>query len=448
MRTIKIAVLFLLTFAYSGLKSQTVEISVQVLQAFSSEAKLYLYKGTDFHLVDSSWQIAPGTYNFKLNEGYQQGMYKLNVGKNISFNIIVANEPRIDITTVVYAPDDSLKSANSLENNIFWQYQKFKKQNQQQTWLIQSLMEYYNKSHSFYQLLNEEFINLNNNLLEQENSIIKKHPDLLASKIIALEQKQITQNVEIKDIADLWWGNIDLNDIRILHSPTLQTRLWNYVEQFFSDQYDKEEQDDAFIEGISSLMEMKMSSDIKRFFRNTLISGFIDSDYQPVIEYIETTRFGELEALRKKTPIDKKSVKVNVGDKAFDFVVKLPNGKNTKLSKIKGNYKLILFWSTWCPHCIETLPRITEIYEQYKDKGFEVIAISIDDEQDLWNRYIKDLDLNWINMQEPYSQGSKVLYMYDVNETPKMFLLSKDLTIISKPATRRQLEVRLKKILK
>ena len=56
-----------LLFSLTGLKAQTVEVSVEVLQAFSAQAKLYQYVGSNTLLVDSAWQEAPGTYKFKLD---------------------------------------------------------------------------------------------------------------------------------------------------------------------------------------------------------------------------------------------------------------------------------------------------------------------------------------------------------------------------------------------
>ncbi|PKP37867.1 MAG: hypothetical protein CVT98_05595 [Bacteroidetes bacterium HGW-Bacteroidetes-15] len=453
MRVVKLLVIILLIFTNNLLVAQPVEISVQVLQGFSPQAKLYLFNGSDVELVDSTMQSAPGTYYFILKEGYQQGMYRIDVGKNIKLNVIIGEEQFIDVSTVVFAPEDSLKSHKSIENKIYWDYQRKKKQHKQHTWFIESLMGYYSDSVMFYHLLEKELSNQNRMLGIYAKGIVEQHPNLLASKYINLEQRPIVPHLlegeaRIQYLKDTWWEGVDLMDSRLLYSPSLQLRLWNYVELFFSENLDKEEQDEAFINGISRLMSMEMLKELKIFFRNNLVVGFTDTDYQPVLEYLETEQFGTIIPLKKKTPslCLKTLSKVKVGEKAYDFSLELPNKQKVKLSKIQAKYKLLVFWSTWCPHCIETLPQINDIYESYKDSGLEVIAISIDEEDNLWKRYIKDMNLNWVNIREPISEGSKVLVMYEVNETPKMFLLSKDLEILSRPTTRRQLEVKLKRL--
>jgi thiol-disulfide isomerase/thioredoxin len=143
-----------------------------------------------------------------------------------------------------------------------------------------------------------------------------------------------------------------------------------------------------------------------------------------------------------------KSPKTKVGEKAFNYTSCSEEGHPVTLAKVNADYKLVLFWSSWCPHCVEAMPRLRSIYDDYKSRGLEVIAISLDDEPLVWQHYIKDLELDWINVREPYSPDHHIYKAFDVHETPRMFLLSRDLTILSKPSTVRQLEVRLRRDLK
>ncbi|MDD2278853.1 MAG: thioredoxin-like domain-containing protein [Bacteroidales bacterium] len=453
MYTKKIALLFFLFSSFSIL-AQPVEISVKVLQAFSDQAKLYRYTGTTAQLVDSAWQGSPGTYSFFLDSAYVKGLYKINVGKNISFDIVVNNEPVIDVCTVVYAPDDSLKSENSLENRVYWQFEKHKKRHKQHLWLLNSLIDFYPDSASFKTsiLKDIEMQELSQNNFA--NKLASQYPNLLASKFIRLEQKPLhtnllyPNNMARQSPASKWWGSIDLADAAIVNAPAFSSRLWSYIELFFNDDFDKEEQDSAFISGIEQLMKLDMKQGLKKELRGMLLDGFVDSSYPSVTEFLETNSFGTLPPIRQKSAADliPQGPRVKVGDKAYNFEVSLKDGSKVYLSDINANYILVIFWSSWCPNCIEALPRVKELYTQYHPKGFEVIAVSLDDEDDLWNSYIKSFGLNWINMREPITIGSELLYMYKVEETPMMFLLSKDLTIISRPATRRQLRARLRKI--
>lgn len=428
--------------------SQGVEVKVSVLQAFSPQAKLLRYTADQLVLVDSSKQIAQGEYRFQLPEGYKKGLYKIEVGKNINFNIIINNEPEIDVNTIVFAPEDSLKSEHSAENMLYWHYQKIKKRYGQHIWYICSLKDYYADSSAFLKTLTEEELRLQRELFTVASQMVVTNPNLLASSFILLEQRPVTEPTS-SSLAQTWWGGIDLQDPAIINSPSFRERLWAYMELFFSENFDKEQQDLAFIKGIHQLMLIPMCLEIQKPLREMLIAGFVDSDYLDVLDYLYYTTFGGLKPLKQNPKESHKDLpKIRVGDKAYNFTFYTDKGQSLTLAKVDAAYKLVFFWSSWCPVCIDDIPQIKRIYNEYRDKGFEVIAISLDDEPMVWKRYVNDIGLEWINVREPYSPDNEIYKMYNVHETPRMFLLSADLKIVSKPSTIRQLEARLKRILR
>jgi thiol-disulfide isomerase/thioredoxin len=455
MNILKLVTVSFLLFSFSGLKAQTVEISVEVLQAFSAQAKLYQYEGSNTLLVDSAWQEAPGKYKFKFDSALTRGLYRFNVGKNISFDIVINNEQSIDIQTVVYAPNDSLKSTNSTENTVYWLFDNYKRKHKQHMWLLNSLADFYPDSASFRGTIVREIQRQERKQYDYAKNIVNQYPNLLASKIILLEQKPIDkqayhQKTKLEqNMATIWWSDIDLTDRAILNAPAFSARLWQYVESFYSENFDKEEQDSVFIDGIDKLLHLDMAIEAKVKIREMLISGFVNSSYENVVEFLETEVFGTLPPIRQKSAgnLISGGPSIKIGDKAYSFKIPMKDGSSVDLKDLNADYKLVVFWSSWCPHCIETLPRINEIYNEYRSKGLEVIAVSLDDEDELWDGYVKSMGLDWINMREPVADGSEILYMYKVEETPMMFLLSKDLTIISRPATRRQLKAKLRKLL-
>jgi len=104
------------------------------------------------------------------------------------------------------------------------------------------------------------------------------------------------------------------------------------------------------------------------------------------------------------TPLDSIEIKyapvLGKGDVAPDFTANTPEGVAVNLSDFKGSYVVIDFWATWCPDCIDELPELKAIYNEFKDKKVagkkvEFISMSFDHDGDAWKKFIVDNDMQW-----------------------------------------------------
>ncbi|WP_378172974.1 redoxin domain-containing protein [Aquimarina sp. SS2-1] len=135
-----------------------------------------------------------------------------------------------------------------------------------------------------------------------------------------------------------------------------------------------------------------------------------------------------------------------IGEKYIDF--KLPNatGELIKLSEIKGKYILVEFWASWCGPCIEANPKLVKTYNKYKDQGFEIIGVSLDNNKEYWLKAIEKDQLPWVNVSDLKGGKTEVAQIYGINGIPDNFLIDEEGKIIAKTLRGNQLENKLKEL--
>jgi len=116
-----------------------------------------------------------------------------------------------------------------------------------------------------------------------------------------------------------------------------------------------------------------------------------------------------------------------------DMVMQDPEGNEVALSDYvgKGKYVLIDFWASWCGPCIKEMPSLVEAYNQYKDKGFEIVGVSLDDNKKSWLSAIDRLNMSWVHMSDLKGWESLAGSVYGVNSIPFTLLVDGEGNIVA-----------------
>jgi len=122
--------------------------------------------------------------------------------------------------------------------------------------------------------------------------------------------------------------------------------------------------------------------------------------------------------------------------------ISLPNANDSivNLSSFKGKVVLVDFWASWCGPCRATNPSVVRLYNKYKDRGFEVFGVSIDDKKSAWLKAIKQDKIKYTQVNDTGGWYSKVAVAFKIEAIPASFLLDKEGNVVAIDAEGKELD--------
>ena len=334
---------------------------------------------------------------------------------------------------------------------------------------------------SFHSQIEVELGNLHQGFEAYIQQLIDNNPVSYAAKIIKTMKTPVL-TVEVsgesprrflsRDGLKEWqkehfWNSVDLSDATLLHSPVIPSKVFEYISLYNDSRMSGEEQELAFIEAVDDvLFRAQADETVFSVVLDLVTRKFEKSEYELVLTYIaehyilsdsgcensekvvSADRAGELRdkvEMIKKMAVGNMAPEIDMPQQGI-FDLKIAEGKvvpasssQMKLSNINAEYTLVLFWASWCPHCPSLLSAVKGIYGEYRDKGLEVLAISIDKERSAWQNAITNGQYRWINYSELSGWDGKAAKNYGVWSTPRMYILDREKRIVAKPATVKEL---------
>ena len=136
-----------------------------------------------------------------------------------------------------------------------------------------------------------------------------------------------------------------------------------------------------------------------------------------------------------------------IGQEAPDIVLDSPEGKEIALSSFRGKVVLIDFWASWCGPCRKEMPNVVKAYAKFKNKGFEIFGVSLDQDKGRWEEAIAKDGITWPQVSDLKQWGSSVVRQYNIQGIPYTVLLDREGKIVAKNLRGAELEEKLASIL-
>jgi peroxiredoxin len=135
-----------------------------------------------------------------------------------------------------------------------------------------------------------------------------------------------------------------------------------------------------------------------------------------------------------------------IGAEAPEIEMETPEGEMMKLSDLRGKYVLIDFWASWCGPCRRENPNVKKVYSKYKDKGFEILGVSLDRDKSRWIKAIEADGLPWPHVSDLRQWKNEAAQTYGVSSIPYTVLVDPEGKIVATRLRGASLEAKLAEV--
>ena len=462
--------LFLLTalFFSAGVFSQSAyNIKLNLKPFANSKVFLGYYYGKLKAVADSTMLDANCSGSFKGNTKLPGGIYFIvSPKKEILFELLIDKEQNFSIAADSAHIPASVKFSGSKDNEQFQLYTTYMAKEGNSIAAAQTaLATAKNKKDS--SALIEQIKQANVDVQHYRDDIEKKYPaSLLSTLLLALKEpvippadKQPGGKYDTGFVYHYYkshyWDSISLTDERLIRTPIFEPKLEKYFKDLVSP-----EADSVIKEVDHMLLYSRANKEMFKYLLIQFVQKYINPEYmgQDAVfvhlfeKYINTGQADFFTEKYRKFVNDRAySLMANlIGQPAANLEMNDTLDKPRPLYEVGAKFIVICFWDPTCSHCKETVPKVDSIFQaKWKNEDVKVYGVMVDGGKEAWLNFIHDHNLkDWIHVYQTQAQRDAETasgrpdyrQLYDVYQTPILYLLDQDKRIVAKKLTYQQLD--------
>lgn len=398
--------------------------------------------GDEINILDTIHR-SEDKFEYMIPFGTLPGVYRLLFDEGSKQLDVVYNNENIYLRTNFKAILDNLEVAQSATTRKFHRFMQAKAYiRYKQRTLIDFLSQFpeidpfYEKASNKYMKLAEEM----NDSIERITSGNEFLSTLLRNEKELVPDRLLTG----KDFEEFrkatYFKGKDYSDELILRSQLYPDQLLTYLGYYREPDFTKTQQEAAFATAIDTIIKYTRGNpEVFDFTINYLIEGFKRFGFDELVNHIAERTASEINCINedRRAEMQEKLTRIQstaIGAKAPALVMENITGIEVALHDIESEKTLLVFWASWCPHCMEMLPKLKEYAKEHP--GMMVVAVSLDTEEAEWKKAASNYD--WIHLSSLKGWETQAVDDYFVYGTPSFFLLDNNKTILHKSGTLRE----------
>jgi peroxiredoxin len=445
----------------AGLTAQNKACNIKITDKGLKEGSMCLlacYYGDKNYIKDSAKSNAKGEVIFTSDEKYPQGIYLFVQPNKKYFDFVMDAGQNFSLETDTADFIKNMKVKGSEENKYFYDYQQFMAGKQKQ---IEPLREEYKKvknSKDSSKIVSDKIAAIDKEVISYKTDFMKTHPTTFVSKIFnAMTENEIPEAPLLangkKDTTFAYhyykshfFDHIDFSDDRLLRTPIFHNKIKQYLDKLTP------QTPDSIDVSVDYIIEKgRANEEVFKYLVNWITYNYessqimgMDAVFVHIVErYHAQKQTPWIDSTQLYKVVNRAYVlkPLLIGKRAQPVAQQDTLGKTVALYDVKAKYTILLFWDQGCGHCKKEVPKLAELYHtKLKAKGVQVYAVETEDNPKEWKKFIKEHNLDWINVYDADQYKRAVTKkIYDIYSTPVIYLLDENKVIKAKRIDAEQL---------
>ena len=464
--TLLLSILTVVLFAAPP-KGHDIKLTIKNLS--NSKMILAYYYGDKQYIKDTLLVDSKGMCELKADTNLPAGIYlAVFPALNNKYFEFVVNEQKFSLTTDTSDLAGHIVVSGSVENELFYDDMKFLGEQRKKSEGFNAAYKAADKAGKSQKEKEEILANLrkiDTIVNEKRYSVMKKYPNSFYAKILkAMEPIQpkdpkdaprdavgrlVDSNWVWRDYKNRYWDNVDMSDDRLLRTPIFHNKLKEFytrtiiqIPDSIIDDGDRllkkmPPKGELFKYTLVYMLNEMAKSKIMGFdaVYVHLVKNYYSKGYTPWVDTVQLYKINERGRILEPLLIGKKAMNITLADTTLKTF--------HSLYDVKHRFTVLCFWDPDCGHCKKEVPKLAEAYHKMKSEGIDVemfcpTIMSIE-EMKKWTDFIKEHNLDWINVADPYRQNN-FRFEWDIQSTPQIYILDKDKVIKAKRIGAEQVE--------